>query len=242
MNEQNLEQSEPARKQLDKQTIIIVLLIMSICANFLGLLVLIFFNIYSSRQVISYIRDQQMANENRVDIELSKDTPMLGAESAPVTIVEYADFQCPFCAKFHEQVFPKLKETYIDTGKVKFYFQNFAFLGPESSFAAEAGMCAATQGKFWPFHDYIFTHHAGENKGAFAPEKLKGFASSVGLDQGQFSTCVDSRSNKAAVEAQTMSGVEYGVTSTPTLFINGKRYEGASSFTFYSQKIENELK
>ena len=89
--------------------------------------------------------------------------PRLGDAGAKVTIVEFADFQCPFCGRFQQTVYPQIKSDYIDTGKAAFIYQDFSFLGEESTVAAEAAKCAGDQGKFWEYHDYLFTHQKGEN-------------------------------------------------------------------------------
>ena len=99
----------------------------------------------------------------------------LGDANAPVTIVEFADFQCPFCGRHHQTVEPSLIKEYVDTGKVSLVYKHLPFLGQESAFVAVAAECAADQGKFWQYHDYLFEHQQGENQGAFTKEKLIGF-------------------------------------------------------------------
>lgn len=107
--------------------------------------------------------------------------PLMGNASAPVKIVEFADYQCPYCGMFKNQIESRLKLEYIDTGKASFDFRDFAFLGRESFDAALAARCASDQGEFWPYHDKIFDNQNGENQGAFSPENLKRFAVDLGL-------------------------------------------------------------
>ena len=94
----------------------------------------------------------------------------------------YEDFQCPFCGKFDRESEQMVRNTYVADGRVKFVYRDFAFLGPESIKAAEAARCAGDQGKFWEYHDYLFSHQNGENQGGFADPKLKSFAVGLGLN------------------------------------------------------------
>ncbi|MEI7765591.1 MAG: thioredoxin domain-containing protein [bacterium] len=106
---------------------------------------------------------------------------VLGSPTAPVTIVLYVDFQCPFCGKFFKETEQNVLANYVKDGKVKLVSRDFAFLGEESQKSAEAARCANDQGKFWEYHDYLFTHQNGENKGNFSNLNLKTFAKEVGL-------------------------------------------------------------
>jgi protein-disulfide isomerase len=105
----------------------------------------------------------------------------LGSDSAPVTLILYTDFQCPFCGKFFAETEQIALAQYIKDGKIKFVSRDFAFLGPESIKAAEAARCAADQGQYWQYHDYLFSHQNGENKGNFSSLNLKTFAKTLGL-------------------------------------------------------------
>ena len=107
--------------------------------------------------------------------------PVKGDAKAKVTIVEFADFRCPFCEQFFTNTEPQIFKDYVDTGKVKYAFRNFAFLGPASVTAADASECANDQGKFWEYYDYLFTHQNGENQGNFSNAYLKSFAKELGL-------------------------------------------------------------
>jgi protein-disulfide isomerase len=105
---------------------------------------------------------------------------ILGSE-APVTVIEYSDFQCPFCGKFFRETEQTLIDSYIKEGKIRFVHRDFAFLGNESMVAAVAARCAGDQGKFWEYHDYLYSHQNGENQGNFSNINLKSFAVSLGL-------------------------------------------------------------
>lgn len=126
----------------------------------------------------------------------------------------------------------------METGKVRFGYFNYAFLGEESQWAAEAAECAGDQNKFWDFHDYLFTHQNGENQGAFSKDNLKAFAADMGLDTKTFNTCLDSGKYTQLVTDQTQLGQLLGVTSTPTFAINGQGIRGAQPFETFQTAIE----
>jgi protein-disulfide isomerase len=176
-----------------------------------------------------------------VDVTVKPNAPTLGPSEAPVTLIEFADFQCPFCKKFQDEVFPQLKSRYTDTGKAKFIFQDFAFLGEESLQAAAAAKCAADQQQFWPYHDLLYAKQGSENSGTFSNTALKSFAQQLGLNQAEFNQCVDSGKYTQAVQDETTAGQSFGVSATPTLFINGQKYEGVGSVLEYTTVIEQAL-
>lgn len=152
-----------------------------------------------------------------------------GIAAAPVTIEEWADFQCPACGQFARLTVPQLVATYVARGQVRIVYRHFAFLGPESSWAAEASECAGEQGKFFEYHDKLYASQAGEGRGAFSKENLKRFGAELGLAQS-FASCVDSGRYAQAVREQTASGQARGIDRTPTLIVNGRKIEGAATF------------
>ncbi|MFN4218152.1 MAG: DsbA family protein [Candidatus Bipolaricaulia bacterium] len=152
--------------------------------------------------------------------------PELGDPNAPVTIYEYADFQCPACGVFARQYKLRIEEDYIKTGKVRLVFKNFAFLGQESIWAAEAAYCAAEQGGFWAYHDKLFANQRGENRGAFSKPNLVRFARELGLKTEDFQTCLDSGRYRQKVQDETREGQAQGVNSTPSFIINGQLIRG----------------
>lgn len=167
---------------------------------------------------------------------------VLGNPGAKVVIIEYADFQCPFCGKFYKEVEKKIVESYIKTGNVAFVYRDFAFLGEESMRSAEASKCANEQGKFWEYHDYLFMNQNGENQGAFSDINLKSFAKILKLDSVAFDKCFDSGKYKQEIEASAAEGRAIGVTGTPATFVNGILISGAQPFSVFQGKIEAELK
>lgn len=165
----------------------------------------------------------------------------LGDANAPVTMIEYSDFQCPFCNRFNQQVYPKLVEQYVKTGKIKFSYKHFAFLGDESHWAAQAAECAADQKHFWDYHDLLFARQAGENGGAFAKGKLIGLAQELKLDVTAFSACLNSDQTADRVTADSAEGQRLGVRGTPAFLINGKMLVGAQPFEAFQKAIDEAL-
>ncbi|MBU1197758.1 DsbA family protein [Candidatus Micrarchaeota archaeon] len=161
----------------------------------------------------------------------------LGPEDAPVTIVEYSDFGCPFCERFVSQTLPSLKQQYIDSGKVRFYFKQYPIpqLHPNAPKAAEGSLCASDQGQFWAFHDLVF------ESGQYDPASLKQHAETLGLDTDAFNSCLDNGDKTAEVQAHVAEGSQFGVSGTPTFFINGKKLVGAQPLERFQAEIDGAL-
>lgn len=171
-----------------------------------------------------------------------RDANVLGDKTAKVSIVEFADFQCPFCERHFQQVEPGIIQQYINTGKASLTYKHLAFLGPESVYAAVASECAADQGKFWDMHNYLFSHQSGENQGAFNKDKLIAFGKDIpSLDQTSFASCITSDATIARVQADTQEAQKFGVASTPTFFVNGKPLVGLTSPEEFKAAIEQAL-
>lgn len=161
-----------------------------------------------------------------------------GDPTAPVTIIEFSDFQCPFCRRAFDQVLPQIVHDYIDTGKATLVYKHTAFLGLESSWAAIAAECAADQNRFWDFHNLLFSRQNGENQGAFNKDKLLGFAQELKLDLAKFEPCLNNEETLARVQADAQEGRQAGVTGTPTFFINGQKIAGARPYDQFQAIIE----
>ncbi|MBI3631154.1 MAG: DsbA family protein [Candidatus Sungbacteria bacterium] len=167
--------------------------------------------------------------------------PFLGNPASPVTVVEFGDFQCPYCGKFFKTAEQQIINQYVKTGKVKFAYRNFAFLGQESEWAATAAGCAGEQGKFWEYHNYLFAHQNGENEGAFTKDNLKHFALGLGLDPTAFNSCLDADKYLPDVRKDTDEGRAFGVNGTPANFINGQLITGAVPFEQLAAAIDEAL-
>ncbi len=130
-------------------------------------------------KALGFTLDTGVANPKLVPVSAADFSQ--GSDSAPVVLIEYADFQCPFCGRFFRDTEMSLINDYVAQGKIKFVYRDFTFLGEESRWAAEAARCAGDQGKFWEYHDYLYNHQSGENQGAFSLDNLKSFAKTLGL-------------------------------------------------------------
>jgi len=151
------------------------------------------------------------------------DGPALGKEDAPITIVEFSDYQCPFCRKHFTGAFATLKASYVDTGKVRYFFRDFPLdsIHPHARKAAEAAHCAGDQGKFWDMHDVMFN-----NQGALKSDNLRDFARAMQLDLDSFNACLDSGKYVKSVETDVAAGSAAGVTGTPGFFIGKTKQDG----------------
>ena len=147
---------------------------------------------------------------------------VLGNPDAPVAIVEYLDFQCPFCQKTAEQVMPAIEKTFIASGTASLEIRPIAILGDESVQAAAAAECAKEQGQFWAYHDILYANQGSERGGAFSDDRLKEFAEELNLDTGAFNSCLDSGRHTETVEVATSAALADGVSVTPTVLVNGE--------------------
>ena len=171
----------------------------------------------------------------RFEVPLSDGDPSVGNSNAPVTLIEFSDFQCPYCL----QVAPTLKKIRANYGdKVRLVWKDFPLtqIHPQAFKAGEAGHCAADQGKFWEYHDQLFG-----NQRALQPDDLKTHAAAVGLNVGQFNACLDSSKHAEVVRDGVAQGTRLGVNSTPTVFVNGRRVAGAQSYEIFAAVIDEEL-
>lgn len=145
----------------------------------------------------------------------------LGRADAKVIVEVFADFQCPACKAFFESIEPRLIADYVATSKVKLVFRDFAFLGSESTAAAASARCASDQGKFWEYHNALYTRQGAENSGAFYSDRLTAIARDTGVDAGRFDECRSSARHVSAVDETTREGRVRGVKVTPTIVVNG---------------------
>lgn len=152
----------------------------------------------------------------------------MGEASAPVTVEEWGDFQCPACRAFALTTEPQLRSAYVATGKVRFVFRNMAFIGQESIWAAEAAECAGDEGRFFDFHDKLYALQGVENGGTFSKANLMKIGHDLGLSV-TFDACVTNDRYMQRVRDDTAAGQQKGVTATPTLFVNGRMVEGGQS-------------
>lgn len=157
-----------------------------------------------------------------------------GSPNAPIEMIEFSDFQCPYCQRAHATV-AQVLNTYGD--RIHFVYRHYPLPGhPQAKPAAEASECANEQGKFWPYHDRLF-----ENSTRLSETDLREHATAVGLDAAKFSACVDSHKYRAQVEADQRDGDAAGVNGTPAFYINGRMISGAQPFDAFKRLIDDEL-
>ena len=166
----------------------------------------------------------------------------IGNEAAKVTIIEFSDYQWPYCGRFAAGAGRQIFEKYVQTGEVRFGYIHFTFLGQESIDAAQASECAGDQDAFWEYHDLLFEKQNGENQGAFNEDNLLSLAKQAGLDTVAFQTCIESQKYESLVSDQTSFSQSIGVRSTPSFLVNGVPVIGAQGYEVFEQIIEDQLK
>ncbi len=167
-------------------------------------------------------------------IETLAEDPVRGRDDAPIELVEFSDFDCPYCRRATETV-DRLMEQFA--GQIRFVYKDYPLPShPDAFKAAEAGNCAHEQGRFWELHDTMFA-----SQGSLGVEELKGYAADLGLDTDAFDECLDSGRHAAAVNRDVRIGMSYGVSSTPTLFLNGRAVLGAAPYETFVEIIREEL-
>jgi protein-disulfide isomerase len=171
----------------------------------------------------------------RYEIPVTSEDPALGTGAAPVTLVEFADFECPFCRQMAPRI-AQLKSMFGDRLRIVWKDYPLGDIHPNAYRAAHAARCALGQGAFWKYHDALF---ASEE---LTTEVLMNAAGKVGLDKGRFAKCVESRGPVSQVTSNVRVGVSLGIEGTPTLFINGRRVEGIQSYERLQEIVAEELR
>ncbi len=201
--------------------------------------------IYTNYDSIKPEDQDALLPDNRAVEATIDDDAVWGDENAPVTIIEFSDYQCPFCRVFWEESLPTIEKDYIDTGKVKFVYRDF----PLSSHAmalpyAEAAECSGDQGKYWDMHDKIFEEQAELGRGTITQitlEDLADWSAELDLDLEAFDECMASGKHRDEVLKDLDDGSMAGVQGTPSFFINGKIIRGALPLEAFIEAIESEL-
>ena len=173
-------------------------------------------------------------------------SPILGDPNAPITLVEFGDYQCYFCNQFFHTTEDDLFKNYVETGKVKVIFKDFTIIGADSVTAAHAAHCADDQGKFWEYHDTLYDHWTGENNGWASSENLLQFAEDIGLDIDEFSKCMIDSKYTSIITNSNQDAKDLGVTGTPAFFIIGPdnkitKIGGAQPYDVFERIFNSEL-
>lgn len=176
------------------------------------------------------------------------DDPMIGDANAPITVIEFTDYQCPFCSRHFTDTYSKIKENYIDTGKVKYVSRDFPLsFHPFAQKASEASECADDQGKFWEMHDKLFATQAVWSAGADALPTFKQYAKDLGLDTGDFDSCLDGGTHAQEVKDDMAAGSASGIDGTPGFWILGpddqkQKISGAYPYETFSAAFDGMVK
>ena len=179
-----------------------------------------------------------VADVSSITIE---DDTILGDKDAPVTFIEFSDFSCGFCKRFFNETENQIIQDYVDTGKVRFVYKNYAFLGPTSVTAAQGLWCAHDQGKYWEYHDHIFANVSGSGNW-MSDDNVDQIAQDIGMNATTFADCISSGKYQEKVAEELKEGQGIGVTGTPASFINGEKVSGAQPYAVFKEVIERKLK
>ena len=173
--------------------------------------------------------------------EILKETVRVkGPENAKVTIVEFSEFQCPYCKQYNDTSYSQIMADYGD--KIRYIFRDYPLpMHNHAQEAAEASRCAGEQGKFWEYHDKLFVEQAIWTALATTTESFNNYATTLGLNAGQFSSCLSSGKYKEEVKNDAALGQKVGVSGTPSFFINGRQLVGAQPYEAFKTIIEEEL-
>lgn len=188
-----------------------------------------------------------LQNQSAVNLVIPSFAPYRGSNTSKLNLVEFGDYQCPFCDRFFFQTEPQIKSNYVDTGKIRFYFLDFQFLGPDSISLGQGAWCANEQGKYYDYHDYVYSHQGMENSGWAATNGIESFAANImGLNTQSFNSCLDSNRYLSRVQNLTELGHSVGVRGTPSIFIGNDKIGyrslvGAYPYSNFSQLIESQL-
>lgn len=184
---------------------------------------------------------------------ISENVPVLAADggSSNITMVEFGDYQCQYCARFHNETKNQIMNNFVDTGQIRFVFKDFVIndlpSDRASTLAAEASYCAADQGKYWQYHDELYDNSRGENTGWVTENNLKQFATRIGIQNlTEFSGCLENHTHRDLVEANTQLANGIGLRSTPSFVIISNEtvpiaIEGAQPFPVFKQAIDDVL-
>jgi len=194
---------------------------------------------YIAKQRAAQGGGEAAAPTEPVDVKVGK-APVKGDLKAPVTIVEFSDFECPFCGRFHQSTLPQIITDYVDKGKVLFAYKHFPLsFHKNSKNASLASECAKEQGGdkvFYKYHDILYTNQTTQTV-----ENLKKWAADMGLDTAKFDSCLDTQKYAKEVDADFAEGQSFGVSGTPAFFINGRLVTGAQPFSAFQTIIDEEL-
>ena len=193
---------------------------------------------------IGQFEQQTQTNQTEGEILSLKAPPVLGSETASVTIIEMGDYQCEMCKRWYDNTRPKIIENFIDTGKANLIFIDLPILGYDSHTAAEATYCADDQDMYWDYHATLYDYQGHMNSGWANSERLKAFAFNLGLNMDEFEECLDSGKYEKRIKFNSEKAKSSGANSTPNFVIvnssgEQQKIRGAQPYTVFEQVIES---
>lgn len=193
-------------------------------AQFYLLVIPVFVGMIAGMFLAFYPETESESSSLTISNLIDGGSPILGNSNAPITILEWGDYQCTFCYKFHQNTLNTIQEDFINAGKVKLIFKDFPLNGPDSLLAAEAAYCAEDQEKYWQYHDELYKNWGGERTGWVTRESLDNFANTVNLDLNEFNKCLDDHKYQNKVKTIHEFGKEIGIDATPSFLVfNGEK-------------------
>jgi protein-disulfide isomerase len=214
------------------------------------IVVVVSFTSYQANLLEMHDRDRYMENiiasQQSSLVNLENGSPVLGSESAPVTIIKFGDYQCEACYHWFHNTRSTIIDNYVETGKAKLVFVDLPFLGRDSSTAAQASYCAEDQGKYWEYHTILYTFQDGPPDSGWADrDRLNSFATTLGMDTDEFNECMDTSKYLKRIKSNYNEAVRNGVQSTPTFIIisevSVEQFAGAQPYSVFAATIESML-
>ena len=185
----------------------------------------VFFGIEGILEPSEPLIEKQFIEEPKIPVEITSKTffdngsPILGEPNAPITLIEFGDYQCHFCNVYYHNTEHEIFNEYVMTGKINVIFKDYTIIGPDSIGAAHATHCANEQGKFWEYHDILYNNWSGENNGWASNKNLVNFANEIKLDVQLFSECMDSYRYNEMIGQSNLDALALGITGTPAFYV-----------------------
>ena len=181
-----------------------------------------------------------------MDTFVSNGSPILGSPDAPITLVEFGDYQCHYCNVFFQSIEKDIIKNYVETGKVKIIFKDYNIIGPDSVKASQGAHCAKDQGLFWEYHDILYSNWTGENNGWASGANLVNFAQEIDLDMNEWSECMNQEKHSKTILSSNDDAKALGLTGTPAFFVINSdnkitKLVGAQPFEVFKRTFDNEL-
>jgi len=250
-NQMNKEPESVLIKKSTYNKLVVGIIVGAVLSAFFGGYVLGTETASSSETIIKNSKDTGDQSSKKIAGSVNFDIPpfakFIGSDSATINLVEFGDYQCPFCKRFFDQTEPQMIAEYVDTGKAKFYFLDVSVVGDDSVTLGQGAWCADEQGKYYEYHDYMYTNQGEENSGWGTPDKVKNLVGNIqGLDVEKFSQCLDSKKYESRNQQLTKFSYQIGLTGTPAMFIGNSEIgyvmiSGAQPYSVFQTALDQML-